>query len=70
MDMIIFINPKYYDLLLKKEDGLDYFGVSYYLAGRYVHLYDDNCDFGLQAVFYFTDAYRVAGANVCTAHRI
>ena len=44
-----FKNSKYYNLLFENENG-DYFENPYWLAGRYVHLWKDYCDFGLHLV--------------------
>ncbi len=45
-----FINEEYYNLLFKNENGDGYLNKAYWLAGRYVQLYENICDFGLQNV--------------------
>ena len=57
-----FINDAYYDLIFGKDD--DSWKEAYWLAGRYVHLWEKSCDFGLQAV-YTEDGTKGMGGNSC-----
>ena len=45
-----FKNQKYYDMIFANENDKEITEGYYWLAGRYVRLDDDNCDFGLQRI--------------------
>ncbi len=62
-----FIDDAYYDLIFKKATGD--LAEPYWLAGRYVHLYESYCDFGLQLVGANSGDSFVAGAALCNSTR-
>ncbi len=64
-----FINKEYYNLLFKTEDGSDYLNKIYWLAGRYVHLYESHCDLGLQFVDANSSYCGVDGYPLYTSNR-
>ncbi len=54
-----FIKSAYYDLIFKNKDDSDV--ETYWLGGRYVHLYENSYDFGVQFVSISDGKYRVHG---------
>ena len=64
-----FINEEYYNLLFKTEDGSDFLNKIYWLAGRYVHLYESDCDFGLQCVNANSSFCHVGGSYLYNSDR-
>ena len=63
-----FKNTKYYDLLFKNGKG-EYFGKTYWLAGRYVLLYEGDCDFGLHRVGAASSNCPVSGNSAFNSSR-
>ena len=62
-----FKNSKYYDMIFTKGDGTP--EGEYWLAGRYVHLRESYCDFGLHSVYASTDNSYVNGTDVFSSDR-
>ncbi len=62
-----FINDAYYDLIFKKSS--EQTTGAYWLPGRYVHLYNDNCVFGLQDVGTKSDDKIVSGGGLYNSNR-
>ncbi len=62
-----FINDTYYDLIFEKSR--DQINSEYWLAGRYVHLYENFCDFGLQRVSAKDGVNLVSGFLLCESNR-
>ncbi len=57
-----FINDAYYDLIFKTSSGED--TGFYWLEGRYTHLYQDICTFGLQFIFSW-DTNKICSGAEC-----
>ena len=63
-----FINSNYYDLLFKDETGSNFLSGLYWLGGRYVHLYDKYCNYGIQAVRVGDNLCQVNGSHVLSSN--
>ena len=63
-----FKNTKYYDLLFKNGKG-EYFGKTYWLAGRFVDLYEGLCHFGLHRVLANSSTCLVDGRLIFDSDR-
>ncbi len=62
-----FKNERYYDMLFNKNESDEI--ASYWLAGRYIHLYEDCCDFGIQAINAWGDDCYVGGDSMFFTNR-
>ncbi len=60
-----FLNETYYDLIFKMDSESNSDG--FWLAGRYVLLLEEHCDFGIMGVGLGVDGPNVGGAKLCTS---
>ncbi len=63
-----FMDNAYYDLIFRKNNAID--TEAFWLAGRYVDLYDDGSDFGLQIVLKNFDDTDVSGRGLFFSDRV